>query len=86
MQQRMAQKATQAAQAAIDEQIRAEKREERAKREEKEKKKKEARDKGSSYQVITNTSKIKKMSKKQLKSIRKADTSGVAPKLIGKSR
>merc|ERR1719198_2629427 len=75
MQQRAATKAVQEAQHAIDEEIRAEKREERARREEKEKKKKENRIKGSSYQVITNTSKIKKMSKKQLKSIRKADTS-----------
>ena len=35
------------------------------------------------YQVITNMKKIKKMSKKQLRNIKKADTSGVAPKQYG---
>ena len=34
--------------------------------------------------MITNTAKIKKMSKKQLRMIKKADTSGVAPKVYGK--
>ena len=33
---------------------------------------------------ITNTKKIKKMSKKQLRMIKKADTSGVAPKIYRK--
>ena len=50
-----------------------------------EKKKEENREKGLQYQVITNTSKIKKMSRKQLKQIRKADTSGVKPKILSKS-
>jgi hypothetical protein len=36
------------------------------------------------YQVITNTSKIKKMSRKQLRLVKKADTSGVKPKIYGK--
>ena len=46
--------------------------------------KKENKEKGQQYQVITNTAKIKKMSKKQLRQIKKADTSGVAPKQYGK--
>lgn len=40
---------------------------------------------GQQYQVITNTAKIKKMSKKQLRQIKKADTTGVAPKIYGKA-
>jgi hypothetical protein len=56
---------------------------EREAREEKEKKRAENREKGMSYQVITNMKKIKKMSKKQLRQIKKADTSGVAPKQYG---
>lgn len=57
--------------------------EERERREAKEKKKQENRERGLQYQVITNSSKIKKMSKKQLRQIKKADTSGVAPKVYG---
>ena len=75
--------AVQAAQREVDETIRAEKRQEREEREAREKKKKENKERGLQYQVITNTSKIKKMSKKQLKNIRKADTSGVKPKVTG---
>ena len=33
---------------------------------------------------ITNTAKLKRMSKKQLKMVRKADTSGVAPKDVAR--
>jgi hypothetical protein len=33
---------------------------------------------------ISDTSKIKKMSKKQLRNIKKADTSGVKPKILSK--
>ena len=72
------------AQKEIDETIRAEKRAEREQREAKEKKKQENRERGQKVQVITNTAKIKKMSKKQLRMIKKADTSGVAPKVYGK--
>ena len=35
---------------------------------------------------ISNTAKLKKMSKKQLRSIKKADTSGVKPKVYEKSK
>jgi hypothetical protein len=35
---------------------------------------------------ISNTKKIKKMSKKQLKSIAKADTTGVKPKILPKGK
>ena len=59
--------------------------EERERREAREKKKQENKERGLQYQVITNTSKIKKMSKKQLRSIKKADTSGVAPKPVPRS-
>ena len=73
-----------ASQRAADEEIRREKREERERREAKEKRKEENRLKGVQYQVITNTQKLKKMSKKQLRLIKKADTSGVAPKIYSK--
>ena len=33
---------------------------------------------------VTNTAKLKRMSKKQLKMVRKADTSGVAPKDVAR--
>ena len=69
------------AQREADELIRAEKRAEREEREEREKRKAENKEKGQQYQVISDTSKIKKMSKKQLRLIKKADTSGVAPKV-----
>ena len=59
--------------------------EEREAREEREKRKQENKEKGVQYQVISNTSKIKKMSKKQLRLIKKADTSGVAPKVYDKA-
>ena len=59
--------------------------EERERREAKEKRKQENKERGFQYQVITNTSKIKKMSKKQLRQIKKADTTGVAPKVYGSS-
>ena len=78
--------ATIAAQKALDDEIRQEKREERERREEREQKKKENQERGMQYQVITNTSKIKKMSKKQLRLIKKADTSGVVPKPSSKIR
>ena len=54
--------------------------EDRERRQERERKKKENKEKGLQYQVISDTKKIKKMSKKQLRQIKKADTSGVAPK------
>ncbi|KAL3926553.1 MAG: hypothetical protein SGPRY_003247, partial [Prymnesium sp.] len=59
---------------------------EREQRLEKEKKKEENRAKGQQYQVITDTSKLKKMSKKQLKLVKKADTTGVKPKITPKSK
>ena len=73
-----------AQQAAMDDEIRREKREERERIEAKKKKKEENRERGMTYQVITNTSKIKKMSRKQLRLIKKSDTSGVKPKIYGK--
>ena len=73
-----------AQQAAMDDEIRREKREERERIEAKKKKKEENRERGMTYQVITNTSKIKKMSRKQLRLVKKADTSGVKPKIYGK--
>ena len=76
MQQRAERAAVQAAQRAVDETIKAEKRAEREEREVREKRKQENKEKGLQYQVISNTAKIKKMSKKQLRLIRKADTSG----------
>ena len=84
MQIRAERAAVQAAQRAIDEDRRAEARAAREEREAREARKKENKEKGQQYQVITNTSKIKKMSKKQLRNIKKADTSGVAPKQYGK--
>ena len=72
------------AQQQVDETIRAEKRAEREEREAREKRKAENKEKGQQFQVISDTSKIKKMSKKQLRLIRKADTSGVAPKVYSK--
>lgn len=84
MQIRAERAAVLAAQRAVDEQIKAERRAEREAREAKEARKKENKEKGQQYQVITNTAKIKKMSKKQLRQIKKADTSGVAPKQYGK--
>ena len=78
--------ATLAAQKALTDEIRQEKREEREQREERERKKKENQERGIQYQVITNTSKIKKMSKKQLRTIKKADTTGVAPKQYASSQ
>ena len=80
LQMRAERAATQAAQRAVDDTIRQQKRAEREEREAREKRKKENKEKGLQYQVITNASKIKKMSKKQLRLIKKADTSGVAPK------
>ena len=77
--------AVQAMQREIDETIRAEKRAEREAREERERKKKENKDRGLQYQVITNTAKIKKMSKKQRRLLKTADTSGVAPKVYDKA-
>ena len=82
MKQRAERTAVMAMQREADETIRADKRAEREAREEKEAKKKENKERGLQYQVITNTAKIKKMSKKQLRSIKKADTSGVKPKVI----
>ena len=83
MKERADRAAVQAAQREVDETIREEKRAEREMREAREQKKKENKDRGLPYQVISNTSKIKKMSKKQLRNIRKADTTGVAPKVYG---
>ena len=77
--------AVQAAQKAVDDTIREQKRAEREERERREQKKKENKERGLQYQVITNTAKIKKMSKKQLRLIRKMDTSGVAPKAYPKA-
>uniref|UniRef100_A0A7S4C5K7 Coiled-coil domain-containing protein 86 n=1 Tax=Chrysotila carterae TaxID=13221 RepID=A0A7S4C5K7_CHRCT len=74
LQQRAERAALQAAQREVDEKIRSVKQEERKRREEKEKKKEENKQKGMQYQVISNTSKIKKMSKRQLKNIKKMDT------------
>ena len=85
MKQRADRTAMLAAQKEVDETIRAEKRADREAREAREKKKQENKERGLQYQVITNTAKIKKMSKKQLRSIKKADTSGVAPKIYGKA-
>ena len=56
----------------------------RAAREEKAKRKEENKKKGQQYQVISNVKKIKKMSKKQLRMLSKADTTGVAPKVYPK--
>jgi len=83
MQQRTDRASVLEMQKSVDDEIRAEKKAEREQREEKERKKKENQDKGVSHQIITNTAKIKKMSKKQLRNIKKADTSGVAPKQYG---
>eukprot|EP00308_Calcidiscus_leptoporus_P026891 CAMPEP_0119377710 /NCGR_PEP_ID=MMETSP1334-20130426/46286_1 /TAXON_ID=127549 /ORGANISM="Calcidiscus leptoporus, Strain RCC1130" /LENGTH=124 /DNA_ID=CAMNT_0007396713 /DNA_START=8 /DNA_END=382 /DNA_ORIENTATION=+ len=80
LQERAERAAVLAAQREVDETIRASKRAEREARQAKEKKKEENKLKGLQYQVINNTSKIKKMSKKQLRLIRKMDTTGVAPK------
>jgi rRNA-processing protein CGR1 len=79
LKQRSDRAAVQAAQRAVDETIRAQKRAEREEREAREKRKEENKEKGLQYQVITNTAKIKKMSKKQLRLIRKTDTTGVKP-------
>ncbi|KAL1503676.1 hypothetical protein AB1Y20_012149 [Prymnesium parvum] len=79
LQKRAERSAVLAAQAKLDEEIRTQKRAEREQRLEKEKKKEENKAKGQQYQVISNTSKLKKMSKKQLKMIKKADTTGVKP-------
>merc|ERR1712129_334580 len=81
LQERAELKSVQAAQNAITDTIIAEK---RAAREAKALRKKENEQKGMSYQVITDTKKIKKMSKKQLKSISKMDTTGVKPKVFTK--
>mmetsp|Transcript_46196 Transcript_46196/g.76391 ORF Transcript_46196/g.76391 Transcript_46196/m.76391 type:complete len:116 (+) Transcript_46196:38-385(+) len=66
--------AVQAAQHEMNEQIRNYKQGLRERRLAKEKKKEENKLKGQQYQVITNTSKLKKMNKKQLRLIRKMDT------------
>uniref|UniRef100_A0A7S3APR3 Coiled-coil domain-containing protein 86 n=1 Tax=Haptolina ericina TaxID=156174 RepID=A0A7S3APR3_9EUKA len=84
LQQRAERAAVLAAQKAVDEEIRTQKRAEREAREAKEKKKEENMARGQQYQVISDTSKIKKMSKKQLRNIKKADTSGVKPKILSK--
>ena len=84
LQERAELKSVQAAQNAITDTIIAEKRAARAAREAKALRKKENEQKGMSYQVITDTKKIKKMSKKQLKSISKMDTTGVKPKVFTK--
>ena len=84
LEQRADREATLAAQREVDEQIRAQKRAEREEREVREKRKEDNKQRGLQYQVITNTAKIKKMSKKQLRLIKKADTSGVAPKIYSK--
>ena len=57
---------------------------EKARREERDRRRKENEFKTSSFQQI-NGEKIKKMSKKQLRLVKKADTSGVAPKIYGSS-
>ena len=85
-QQRAERTAVLAAQAAIDEQIRSEKREARERREAKTAKKAENKERGLQYQVISNPAKLKKMSKKQLRNVRKMDTSGVAPKPMPKAK
>lgn len=84
LQQRAELKSLQAAQSAANDTIISEKRAARAAREAKALRKKENQEKGLSYQVISNTKKIKKMSKKQLKSISKMDTTGVKPKVFTK--
>ena len=81
MKQRAERAAVMAMQRAADETIREEKRAEREARLAKEEKKKADIERGQPYQIITNTAKIKKMSKKQLRTIKKADTSGVKPKV-----
>ena len=86
MQMRAERTAVKAAMAEVEEEIKTTKRAEREERERREALKKERKEKGVQYQVITNTAKIKKMSKKQLRQMKKADTSGVEPKVYGKDQ
>lgn len=71
LQQRADRAAVLAAQHEVDETIRETKRAERAEREAREARKQENRERGLQYQVISDTKKIKKMSKKQLRLIKK---------------
>merc|ERR1719149_149718 len=74
------------AQREVDEQIRQQKKLAQERREEKEKRKEENKAKGLQYQVISDSRKLKKMSRKQLKLIRKADTTGPKPLLAAESK
>mmetsp|Transcript_19383 Transcript_19383/g.64990 ORF Transcript_19383/g.64990 Transcript_19383/m.64990 type:complete len:127 (-) Transcript_19383:303-683(-) len=66
-------------QRALNEEIAKEKRMERARIEEKRRRREENRLKSGKLQVIKDPKKIKKMSKKQLRNVVTADTTGVAP-------